>query len=125
MLFFSRTQIFSVYYFRMYAALVALGGVHALLLLPVLLALAGPQELRVVRVAMTRRPSSVQPVRCAFVPQIRGAALCESAVAVVCCLMVCAMPRGCALAASVDSRSKMQMLALWVAPNVPILLTAA
>lgn len=39
---FARTQIFEVYYFRVYAALVVLGAAHGLVLLPVLLALAGP-----------------------------------------------------------------------------------
>jgi Niemann-Pick C1 protein len=32
-----------VYYFRLYLALVVLGAAHGLLLLPVLLALAGPR----------------------------------------------------------------------------------
>jgi Niemann-Pick C1 protein len=35
-------QIFEVYYFRLYAALVVLGAAHGLVLLPVLLLLAGP-----------------------------------------------------------------------------------
>ena len=39
---FSRTQIFQVYFFRMYLALVVLAAGHGLVLLPVLLALAGP-----------------------------------------------------------------------------------
>ena len=42
MLAYSRTQIFEVYFYRMYLALVLLGAGHGLLLLPVLLALAGP-----------------------------------------------------------------------------------
>lgn len=42
---FSRTRIFDVYYFRMYAALVVLGAAHGLVLLPVLLAAFGPEEL--------------------------------------------------------------------------------
>lgn len=49
MLAFSRTRIFAVYYFRMYAALVALGAAHGLVLLPVLLAAFGPEELEVGR----------------------------------------------------------------------------
>lgn len=43
MLAFSRTAIFAVYYFRMYAALVAVGAAHGLVLLPVLLAIVGPR----------------------------------------------------------------------------------
>lgn len=66
MLAFSRTQIFGVYYFRMYLALVLLGAVHGLLLLPVLLALLGPEELEVFRVTLQRRTSSAQPVRCSL-----------------------------------------------------------
>ena len=42
MLAFARTQIFEVYFFRMYLALVVLAAGHGLVLLPVLLALAGP-----------------------------------------------------------------------------------
>lgn len=43
MLAFSQTKIFDLYYFRMYMALVAIGTFHGLLLLPVLLALVGPE----------------------------------------------------------------------------------
>ncbi len=39
---FARTQIFEVYFFRMYLALVVLAAGHGLVLLPVLLSLAGP-----------------------------------------------------------------------------------
>ena len=42
---FARTEIFEVYYFRVYFALVILGAAHSLVLLPVLLALAGPPPL--------------------------------------------------------------------------------
>jgi len=42
---FSQTQIFTVYYFRMFVTLVILGGAHGLVLLPVLLSLCGPPEL--------------------------------------------------------------------------------
>jgi Niemann-Pick C1 protein len=42
---FARTKIFEVYYFRLYMALVLLGAAHGLVLLPVLLALAGPPSL--------------------------------------------------------------------------------
>lgn len=44
MLAFSSTQIFTVYYFRMYMTLVVVGAFHSLLLLPVLLSLSGPQQ---------------------------------------------------------------------------------
>ena len=63
MLGFSRTQIFGIYYFRMYASLVLVGAAHALLLLPVLLALLGPEELELYRVALPRRASGAGPVR--------------------------------------------------------------
>ncbi len=42
---FAKTKIFEVYYFRVYMALVLLGAAHSLVLLPVLLALAGPPAL--------------------------------------------------------------------------------
>ncbi len=42
---YAQTQIFEVYYFRMYMALVVGAAAHALVLLPVLLALAGPPPL--------------------------------------------------------------------------------
>ena len=40
---FARTAIFRVYFFKMYAALVVLGALHGLALLPVLLSLLGPE----------------------------------------------------------------------------------
>lgn len=40
---FASTQIFEVYYFRLYLALVILGAAHGLVLLPVLLSLIGPK----------------------------------------------------------------------------------
>lgn len=40
---FAHTEIFSIYYFRMYFALVLLGGLHGLFVLPALLALVGPE----------------------------------------------------------------------------------
>lgn len=39
---FAKTQIFEVYFFRVYFGLVMLGASHALVLLPVLLSLFGP-----------------------------------------------------------------------------------
>jgi len=41
---FSTSQLFQVYYFRMYMAICILGGLHGLMLLPVLLSLFGPRE---------------------------------------------------------------------------------
>lgn len=45
---FAQTQIFEVYYFRLYLALVVLGVLHGLVLLPVLLSMMGPPSLAVV-----------------------------------------------------------------------------
>ena len=44
MLAFAKTQIFEVYFFRVYFGLVLLGAGHALVLLPVLLSLFGPPQ---------------------------------------------------------------------------------
>ena len=41
---FAKTQIFEVYFFRVYFGLVLLGASHALILLPVLLSLFGPPQ---------------------------------------------------------------------------------
>lgn len=41
---FAKTQIFEVYFFRVYFGLVVLGASHALVLLPVLLSLFGPPQ---------------------------------------------------------------------------------
>ena len=43
---FAKTQIFEVYFFRVYFALVLLGASHALILLPVLLSIVGPLQRR-------------------------------------------------------------------------------
>jgi Niemann-Pick C1 protein len=44
MLALSRTQIFEIYYFRMYMCLVVIGSFHGFLVLPVLLGLLGPRQ---------------------------------------------------------------------------------
>jgi Niemann-Pick C1 protein len=47
-LFFSRSEIFVVYYFKMYLALVLIGFLHGLVFLPVVLSLIGPPSRHVV-----------------------------------------------------------------------------
>ncbi|XP_076922652.1 uncharacterized protein LOC143584500 isoform X2 [Bidens hawaiensis] len=44
---FSRTEVFVVYYFQMYLALVLLGFLHGLIFLPVLLSMVGPPSRRI------------------------------------------------------------------------------
>ncbi len=41
---FAKTQIFEVYFFRVYFGLVLLGASHALIVLPVFLSLFGPPQ---------------------------------------------------------------------------------
>jgi Niemann-Pick C1 protein len=64
MLWLSKTQIFEVYYFRMYFALVLLGSAHGMLLLPVLLALYGPEQQQQMKVPGLRQLTVTPLVRC-------------------------------------------------------------
>ncbi|ESQ53074.1 hypothetical protein EUTSA_v10024233mg [Eutrema salsugineum] len=52
---FARSEIFVVYYFQMYLALVIIGFLHGLVFLPVILSLAGPPQLHLGIVEQQRR----------------------------------------------------------------------
>ncbi|KAJ4827497.1 hypothetical protein Tsubulata_027977, partial [Turnera subulata] len=59
---FSRTEVFVVYYFQMYLALVLLGFLHGLVFLPVMLSLVGPpSRYRLVEKQEDRPSVSLQP----------------------------------------------------------------
>ncbi|KAI4388512.1 hypothetical protein MLD38_000833 [Melastoma candidum] len=56
-LFFSRSEVFVVYYFQMYLALVILGFLHGLIFLPVILSLCGPPSRSTLEAKQEARPS--------------------------------------------------------------------
>ncbi|MFS8006288.1 putative Sterol-sensing domain, protein patched/dispatched [Helianthus anomalus] len=58
---FSRTEIFVVYYFQMYLALVLLGFLHGLIFLPVVLSIVGPPSRRILVEQKDDKKSSASP----------------------------------------------------------------
>ncbi|GAM20374.1 hypothetical protein SAMD00019534_035490 [Acytostelium subglobosum LB1] len=59
---FSNSEIFQVYYFRMYISIVILGGLHGLVLLPVLLSLFGTDMLSFSSCFKSKKQPQIDPI---------------------------------------------------------------
>lgn len=66
----AQTQIFEIYYFRMYCALVGTAAAHSLVLLPVLLALVGPPPLLPPRASTDNLSLQARAPRHLFFPRL-------------------------------------------------------
>ncbi|CAN6166569.1 unnamed protein product [Urochloa humidicola] len=69
---FATSEVFVVYYFQMYLALVLIGFLHGLIFLPVLLSLCGPPPKSVKPVEQNQPPSAEVTVRAAPRPLVYG-----------------------------------------------------